>query len=126
MFTKPVTVYEIITFNLSKWSLFESISFQKYANIMCYNVAEYVIASHFIDLHDDENGGFISKPCTCGPSMRCSNGQTLIHTHTQTHAHTHTDTRTHTHIHTYTHTDTHTHTQTHTHTHTYTHTHARI
>ena len=61
IFALPVTVYNTIKFNLSKWSVFESITFKKYVNIMNYNVAQYVIGLRFNSLHGGEtNGGFIS------------------------------------------------------------------
>ena len=33
MFALPVTVYERVKFNLSKWSVIESVIFKKYVNI---------------------------------------------------------------------------------------------
>ena len=49
MLSIPVTVYEIMTFNLFKWFVFES-DLQKNVNITSYDVAECVIES----LHDVE------------------------------------------------------------------------
>ena len=52
MFAQPASVYEIIKFNLSRWSRIESITFRKEANIVSYNVTEYVIGWRFNGLHD--------------------------------------------------------------------------
>ena len=44
MFALPVTAYEIILFNLSKWSVFESMTFREYDIIISsYNVTKYVV-----------------------------------------------------------------------------------
>ena len=51
MFAKPVIGYEIITFNLSKWFVFEFITFKKLPDIMSYYVAD---GWCFNDLHDGE------------------------------------------------------------------------
>ena len=40
MFTKSVTIYKTIMFNVSKWSEFESMIFKKLVNIMSCNVTE--------------------------------------------------------------------------------------
>ena len=50
----PVTVCETITFNLSEWTVFESMTFKKWVNIMSYNVAEYVNGWRFNGINDDE------------------------------------------------------------------------
>ena len=42
MFAIPDTLYEIITFNLFKFSVFSPMTFKMQVNIMTYNVAEYV------------------------------------------------------------------------------------
>ena len=43
MFTLSVTVCEIITFNPTECSRLESSTFKKWAKIMSYNVAKYVV-----------------------------------------------------------------------------------
>ena len=47
MFAQTVTIYETIKFNLSKWFVFESMTFKKNVNIMSYKVVEYVIGLAF-------------------------------------------------------------------------------
>ena len=96
MFELPVTVYEIFTFNLSKWSVFESMTFNKY--MMSYNVAEYVLGWLLMACKMTQKniyGRFISN-CFCGPQISHSNGWTHTHTHIHTHTHTHTHTNGHT------------------------------
>ena len=46
VFTLPVTIYKIMTFNISKWSVLESMIFKK-VNIMRYNADEYVTGWRF-------------------------------------------------------------------------------
>ena len=38
MFAKTVTVYETVKFNLSRWSVVESVTFKSYFNIISHNV----------------------------------------------------------------------------------------
>ena len=48
MFAIPVTVYEIIMVNLSKWSVLESMTFKRQVSIVSYNVAAYVVELFFM------------------------------------------------------------------------------
>ena len=43
IFAVSVTVCDITTFNLPKWSQFESQTFKKWVKVMSYNVADYVV-----------------------------------------------------------------------------------
>ena len=63
MFALPVTVYEIIKFNLSKWAVIESMTLRSKSISLGYNIAEYVIGLNFNAIHDGrKNGEFDLKP----------------------------------------------------------------
>ena len=64
MFALPVTVYEIIKCNLSKWSRIESMTFKK-VNIMSYNIAKYVIGWRLVKKIAD-----LSQTVSCNSPMR--------------------------------------------------------
>ena len=59
IFAIPVTIYEIITFNPSKWSVIESIIFKKEIDIMSYNVTEYVVGWFLMAYKLVKNGGLV-------------------------------------------------------------------
>ena len=94
MLAQTVTAYETIKFNLSKWSVFESITFKKWVIIMIYNVAEYVIEWRFNGLYDRENMADLSQTVFVR-----SNNEAFKRTNTNTYTHTNTHTHTCTNIH---------------------------
>ena len=89
MFALPVTVHEIMTFDLSKWSVFESMTFKKWVNIMSCNVAELSLNGVLMAYMIVKNGAFISNRVRLvyqrGVHMnRHPYTQALIHTHSDT------------------------------------------
>ena len=86
MLAQPVTVYEIITFKLSKLSVFESMTLKK-GNITSYNVGEYVSGWRFNGLHDGEKMADLSQIVI----VRSTNE---VFTRANTHTHTHKRTQT--------------------------------
>ena len=64
IFAIPVTVYEIIRFNLSKLSVFESMTFKMLVKIMSYNVAKissdgFLIAFMMVKMTDVSETVFV-------------------------------------------------------------------
>ena len=112
MFAQPVTVYEIITFNIFEWSRIESMTYKSRSISWATTSPNMSLDGGLMAFMMVKQWRIYLKPFSCGPKMRRSNGR--MHTHTNTHTPTHTPT------HTRTHTYTHTHTNTHTNTHIYT------
>ena len=91
MFALTVTVYEIITFNISKYPVFESITLK----IGKYHVVEYVVRWLLLTVCKVVWWIYL-KLFLCGPQMRHSHERTHTYPYTQKkHTHTHTHTRTH-------------------------------
>ena len=82
LFALPVTVYVVITFNISKWFRFESVIFRKKVNFLSYIVVEYIV-------------GWLG--CHCDGEKQADLSQTVFlwsknETHTRTNTHTYTRT----------------------------------
>ena len=48
MFALLVTIYKMITFNLSKWSRYWTVDLQKCVTVKSYNVANYIVGWRFM------------------------------------------------------------------------------